>query len=126
MAKCKTKRCRNYVKSGEYCSKCKSRKYRENNPERCVYLNLKSNAKRRGKEFDISFDDFLKFAIDTDYFKKRGIKKKSLHIDRIDESRGYTIDNIQTLTNSNNVKKYLRYRYDEYERKMIFNTKTFK
>ena len=53
--------------------------------------------------------------------EKRGIKFTSF---QIDEQGGYSIDNIQILTNSKNVKKFLDYRYNG--GKMEFKTVTLK
>lgn len=75
---------------------------------RDAYLNLKSNAKRRGKVFELTFDQFREFASQCQYIKKKGRTANSYHIDRIDETKGYTIDNIQLLTNIENIQK----RYD--------------
>lgn len=124
MKKCSTIKCVNIPKAGNYCGSCKSRRWREKNPEKYAYLALKNNAKRRGKLFDISFDEFNAFCIQVGYIKKRGITRTAYHIDRIDENKGYTIDNIQILQNHENVKKYFRYHYCEKDRKMIFNTET--
>lgn len=89
------------------------RNWRKNNPEKYCYQTLRNNAKRRGKEFDLTFDQFLNFATKTDYILGKGRTRESFHIDRIDETKGYTLNNIQVLTNSENVKKYLRYSFDE-------------
>jgi heterodisulfide reductase subunit C len=91
------------------CYKCISRKYRENNPIQSSFQNLKTNAKRRGKEFTLTFNEFKKFAIETNYIFGKGRSKTSFHIDRIDEILGYCITNIQILTNSENTKKYNSY-----------------
>ena len=123
MKKCKD--CGRPAKRGNYCYGCISRKRRERNPLKVAYYKLKSNAKRRGKEFDLTFDQFKNFAIKTSYCLKRGRTRSSYHIDRIDENRGYTIDNIQVLTNKDNVIKYKRCRCvtDELGNK-IFYTET--
>lgn len=73
---------------------------------KAAFQNLRANAKRRGKEFSLTFDQFKKFAIETNYLAGKGRTSKSFHIDRINEDEGYHIDNIQILTNSENVKKY--------------------
>jgi hypothetical protein len=105
---CKTKHCRNYVKcSGSKCSTCRSREYTKRNPIRRCFRNLKSNAKRRGKVFELTFEQFEEFAIRTDYINKRGIMPDGYTIDRRDNSKGYTIDNIRILPNKDNVQKYL-------------------
>lgn len=82
---------------------------------------LRDNAKRRGKIFELTFEQFETFAIKTQYYKKKGIYSDNYHIDRIDESKGYTIDNIQVLTNSANIKKFLSYKYDDHARRMVAN-----
>ncbi len=84
--------------------------WREKNPMKAAYQTLKYNAKRRGKEFDLTFEQFKEFAIKTEYINKRGKNKDSYHIDRIDENKGYTIDNIQVLTNTKNLFKYIEFK----------------
>lgn len=116
-------RCKNKIKAKGYCSKHYLQYWRKNNIEKATYLNLKHNAIRRGKSFDLSFDDFCKFAKKFKYFAGKGINKESLHIDRINEELGYSINNIQVLTNTENVTKWLEYYYDELRRKMIFKFK---
>ncbi len=37
----------------------------------------------------------------------RGITKNCLHVDRKDETKGYVPGNLQILTNSKNIQKYL-------------------
>lgn len=110
------------ILKNNYCSKCQRLK----NPEKYAYQTLKDNAKRRGKEFTLTFEQFSEFAVKTSYIARKGRKKDSLHIDRIYENNGYTKENIQTLTNSENVRKYLKYYWDEYNRKMIFKFNTIK
>jgi len=111
--KCSTLHCRNKKAKGRtICHKCKARRYKENNPYQAAYQNLRGNAKRRGKVFEITFEQFKEFCYKTDYIKKRGTSKTGLHIDRIDETGPYSIENIQALENSDNVKKYLDYNYE--------------
>lgn len=101
----KCKKCKRDTK-GKKCGYCRLKKWRKDNPIKYAYSNLKNNAKQRGKFFDLTFEQFKKFAIKTEYIKKAGIKKNAYHIDRIDEYGGYTVDNIQLLTNSENSKKF--------------------
>lgn len=81
------------------------RKYRANNPIRATYYNLKNNAKRRNKDFQLTFEEFGEFATkyQINYGKKR--TKDTWSIDRVDPSKGYSIDNIQPLTLSENSEK---------------------
>lgn len=112
--KCATKYCRNKrVHHRTVCWNCKRRLYKERHPERYAYENLRNNARRRGKEFLISYDEFLQFSIETNYMLGKGKNKFSYHIDRIDENKGYTLNNIQILTNVENHKKYVSYSYNE-------------
>lgn len=122
---CKAERCGKKSAPGKgYCYRCAQRRWRAKNPEKAAYNNLKSNAKRRGKFFDLTFDQFKEFCQSTEYIKRKGRKANCIHVDRIDENKGYTEDNIQALTNSQNIRKYVRYthQYDEREKKMIFET----
>lgn len=126
ITKCATRGCMSIASHGRYCSACVKRKWRKNNPEKAAFCALRDNAKRRGKEFDLTYDQFLQFVERTDYMAKKGIWRDSFHIDRIDETKGYTIDNLQVITNAENVKKYLRYDWDEHDCKMVYAVETVK
>ncbi len=105
--KCNTAYCRKpAAPQKRKCWSCIKKAYAERYPLRYAYNNLKQNAKRRNKHFGLSFAEFEAFAIATEYYKKKGRKATCYHIDRIDETKGYTIDNIQVLTNRENVRKY--------------------
>jgi len=56
----------------------------------------------------------------------KGITKTSFHVDRIDERRGYVPGNLQVLTNTENIKKYLQYSYYEKGKPANFKTITIK
>ena len=115
MAKCSTKYCRkNAAPKGKVCYSCSKKRYAEKHPMRYAFNTLRQNAKRRGKSFELTFEQFKEFAIATNYMAGRGIQKDSFHIDRINPEKGYSIDNIRVLTNSENVKrhqKYLKYEF---------------
>lgn len=110
---------------GKICSTCSSRNWRKNNPIRYAYNNLKGHAKARGKEFTLTFEQFKEFAVKADYIAKKGRQSYSYHIDRKDETKGYTIDNIQILTNGENVRKYKQWR-DSYYNNSSFCVATIK
>lgn len=112
------------AKHRKICLNCKNKRYREKNPFQYSYNNLKSHAKARGKYFDLTFEEFKKFAIETDYINKKGIGKNSLHIDRIKEYEGYTKNNIQVLENHLNVKKYVNFISIGPDGNKIFKTMT--
>lgn len=110
---CITSGCRKPKAPGRReCHSCRKRNYAKRNPLRYAYNNLKQNAKRRGKEFDLTFDQFRKWAIRTDYIVAKGRSSESYTIDRIDNTKGYTVDNIQILSNADNVRKRMTLQYD--------------
>ena len=111
---CKTRYCRKKAKVGRtICCSCISNLYKERHPLKYAYNTLRVNARRRQKEFTLTLEQFKEFCAKTDYFHKKGKLSHSYHIDRIDESKGYSIDNIQVLTNKENVTKYLTYSVNE-------------
>lgn len=99
-------KCGKPAKRGKKCYSCISRDWRQNNPIQAAYYNLRSNAKRRNKEFNLTFEQFKQFSIRTEYHRKKGRYSDSYHIDRINDQEGYNINNIQVLTNRDNVLKY--------------------
>ena len=78
---------------------------RASNPVKDAYDNLKANARRRRKVFTLTLEQFAEWATTTGYMDKKGRQRHRYHIDRIDPSKGYTIDNIQPLTCSENTIK---------------------
>lgn len=102
--------CRKLAKAGSRCYSCEKKRYAEAHPVKYAYQVLRQNARRRGKEFSLTFEQFEKFCYETDVLHGRGRSATSYHIDRIDDSKGYTIDNIQVLTNSENIQKENRRR----------------
>lgn len=106
--KCATKFCRNKkAKHRSLCNKCRSANYRKNDIARYVYTNLRTNAKRRSKDFSLTFEEFKKFCDETDYLRLRGRNAGRMTIDRIKNDKGYSYDNIQMMELTLNVKKYL-------------------
>jgi hypothetical protein len=72
---------------------------------RSAYAALKHNAKRRHKQFTISFECFKQFCFETNYMAGKGRTKKSYSVDRIKEELGYVEGNLQVLTVSDNSRK---------------------
>ena len=70
-----------------------------------LWQNLKGNAKRRGKFFDLTLDQFEAFCERTGYDKFVGTTATSFTIDRIDNNLGYTNNNIRSITLSENAHK---------------------
>lgn len=87
----------NRAKDRKICETCKSRIQRSKNPINSYYRNLKTSAKRRYIEFNVSFEDFEKFCIKNNLMELRGRHKGGYSVDRIKSELGYTIDNMQIL-----------------------------
>lgn len=80
-------------------------RWRANNPIKAAFVQLRDNAKRRRKEFTLTLEEFTSFCMATTYLDGKGRERQCLTIDRIDPSKGYTFDNIQPLTCSENTIK---------------------
>ena len=99
-----------------FCLRHRHHRDKELNPTGYAYHNLKGNAKRRGKEFKLTLKEFREFCIATGYINKKGKTKRKMSIDRIDCTKGYSIDNLQVLTVSANSRK----RHGEYADQVPF------
>lgn len=89
----------------KFCHRCRKRYQKEHNPVSYTFGFLKQNAKRRGKQFDLTIEEFKGFCERTNYIELKGRLKKSATIDRINPNKGYSIDNIQILSLSENSSK---------------------
>jgi hypothetical protein len=104
--KCWTRDCEKETAKGQrYCYACRKRKYREKYPLKYWYDTLKMNAKRRGKSFTLTLKEFETFCKKTGYDDKKGKTANSLSVDRIKNEQGYSFDNIQAITLSENTVK---------------------
>jgi hypothetical protein len=88
-----------------YCYKCKSRRYRANHPIRYAFEDLKVSAKKRSIQFDLSLSDFEAWCKKTGYADSKGVTRLTHHCDRIRHTEGYNINNIQLLTERENIQK---------------------
>lgn len=88
-----------------FCHRHHAQHQKETNPVGYFYSHLKQNAKRRGKEFKLTLEEFKQFCEETNYIELKGKTAKSASIDRIDPTKGYEIGNIQILSLSDNSKK---------------------
>jgi hypothetical protein len=115
---CPVKGCRNRLGIKKaYCHKHANRLWRFRYPIRAAYLLLKGHAKSRKREFSLSYAEFHAFVSSNGYIAGKGNQAHCLHIDRVDETRGYHRDNIQALTCSENVAKENRKRFVPYFQK---------
>jgi hypothetical protein len=96
-------------KGSRKCNSCNYKQKKKSNPIRIAYTSLKGHAKERGKDFDLTIEQFEEFCIKSNYLNCRGIEKFSYHIDRKDETKGYEVGNLQLLTNIQNVRKYIKF-----------------
>jgi len=110
------------AKGKSICHQCKYLREKMHDPIGLAYRRLKSHAKQRGKEFLLTKEEFQQFCVKSEYAFKSGISKNNYHIDRIDETKGYSIDNIQVLTNSENVRKYAKWHSRDVDGKCHFIT----
>lgn len=92
-------------KKSRFCYKCDYARRKEKDPVLWAYGVLRRNARRRGKPFEITLQEFTQFCYETQVLHGRGRASTSYHIDRIDDERGYTKDNLQVLTNRDNARK---------------------
>lgn len=81
------------------------RKWRAEHPIEYAYQTTKDNAKRRGKYFDLTLEQFKKFCRKNDYIGKKGKTRESLSIDCIENEEGYTAKNIRALPLGENSSK---------------------
>lgn len=103
---CKTKYCRNKARpKRKMCNTCDKKQWRAKYPMKACFQTLRQNARRRGKIFKLTFVQFEKFCYRTNYLAGKGRKKDSFSIDRIDNSKGYTVDNIQMIPKGINSSK---------------------
>lgn len=120
---CSYGKCNKKVRAIGLCITHYTQKWRKENPVKSSYLNLRANSKRRGKQFEISFDEFKDVCIETEYIQGKGRTAKGYTLDRLEDEKGYTKDNIGIKTNSENVKKQRRrekiLKY-EYQHKIAF------
>lgn len=88
------------------CDMHRMRMYKLRNPLAYTFNALRCNAKRRGIDFDLTFEEFRQFAKDNGYMELKGTGANDLSIDRPKNHVGYEIGNMQVLTLSENSKKY--------------------
>lgn len=90
------------------CYSCRTRRRRGQDPVWAVYYILRSNAKRRGVKFALTFDWFRDFILGPEgkgYMEKRGQGAQDLTLDRKVNSLGYVDGNLQVLTRIVNTRK---------------------
>lgn len=97
--------CKSKTKRDRFCPKHSKRYQKLKNPVKYKYHQLKYRAIERGKEFTLTIEEFRVFCDETGYMETKGKASWKSTIDRIDPDKGYSIDNIQIMTNGDNVRK---------------------
>ena len=103
--KCVTPYCRGKTHNHPRCSKCMMRAWRSKFPLKASYAALKYRAKRRGIAFSLTLAEFRQICDRSGYLESKGVTRAALQIDRIDPHVGYTWDNCQIITCSENAAK---------------------
>lgn len=109
MARCAEPYCRNKARKGRsICHKCKSRRYKRDNPFGYYYNSLRNNARARGIEFNLTREEFEAFwrRHPEEWEAKKRDDVSRWEIDRKDNRKGYEAGNLQLLTKRKNVIKY--------------------
>lgn len=106
-SQCCAYRCTNkpVARKGGLCHKHYARRLKDRDPVYARFNQFKSKSRARGIENTITLSQFRKFCQETGYIITKGYRGMNATIDRIDNSRGYHIDNIQLLTNRANASK---------------------
>lgn len=81
------------------------RDWRAKYPVKAAYSDLRNRAKRRGIQFSLTFGQFAELCAASGYIEGKGSTRHALQIDRIDPKLGYTWDNCQVITCSENASK---------------------
>lgn len=103
--KCRTKFCRGVQTAtghSPFCSKCRTRRFKERHPLKYSFNLFRNRARHRGHAFELTFQEYEKFARETGYDKLKGKHKHSLSIHRKDGALGYRMDNIAAVSLSLN------------------------
>ncbi len=88
------------------CYKCRSLGIRIRKPIDVCFYWIKKSAKKRHIEFTITLPWFREWVVGTGYMEGKGRLTESLTIDRKDNLKGYTPDNMQVMTKHDNCCKY--------------------
>ena len=105
LPKCDTKFCRGRVlptSHSPYCSKCRSRRFKQAHPLKYSFIKLRARARERGHDFALTFGEYEQFAITTGYAEQKGKTALSLSINRKNPAVGYVAHNIEAVTLSQN------------------------
>ena len=96
--RCDTKFCRGIATEAghsHHCGNCRTERFKDRHPLRYYYNKLKYRAAERGHAFTLTYEEYCAFAEKTGYLYEKGKTAKALSINRIDNTKGYSADNIE-------------------------------
>ena len=93
------------VKKGGLCHKHYARKLKERDPVGARFNQFKCKSTSRGIENSVTIKEFRAFCNKTGYIIKKGYRGKVATLDRVKNSEGYSIENIQIMTSRANSSK---------------------
>src|SRR5258706_1578724 len=73
--------------------------------KRKKYRDHKADAKRRGIQFLLSFDGWMKIWLDSGHWNKRGRGRGKYHMARFGDKGPYAIGNVKIITHEENSKE---------------------
>jgi hypothetical protein len=100
------------------CVACRHRIGRANEPILACYRAVENKARRRKIPFTLTYEYFEALCLRTGYHLDRGREGHELHLDRKNALLGYSDDNVQILTATQNCRKSRQEAYrtlDEWE-----------
>lgn len=90
----------------KYCPCHHHQALKRRDPISYIYSHRKQRAKARGHAWSLSLAEFRQWCQQTGYHLHTGRTAESLSIDRLDNRRGYSLDNIACIPLGANAAKY--------------------
>ena len=72
---------------------------------RCMYYNFLARHRQTKTEVKISYYQFIDWWLNTGHIMERGVHNHEYCMSRIDRNKGYTLQNIECITNYENNRK---------------------
>lgn len=94
------------------CHKCRSRKYKRNNPWRYYYNSHKQSARRRKIPWKLTFKQFRKIWRDSGKFEAK-VNGEGWSMHRVDVNKGYEVENVEIIPVQLNVEIF--WTHDRYQ-----------
>jgi len=99
----------------KYCCKHHHQALKRRDLISYIYSHRKQRAKERGHAWSLALEEFRQWCHQTGYHLNLGRKAESSSIDRIDNARGYSLDNIACIPYGANSSKWTRPAGGEWE-----------